>query len=122
MAGYTDAIRQRFMQPQYVHTADTAADYQLSVGAVEQGALLQLFFMVDAQAQRVKRVTFKVYGCGVCIAFADLLCEHLTGMALKDIATINTQQLAQDLSVPSAKMHCVWLANEAVEAFLYDND
>lgn len=121
MAIYSEVIMARFMQPQYAYKERELDDsnqpfyYKVTVGAQEQGAVLTLFVCVDAQTEKVTSAEFQMYGCGACIASADILCERLIGLNLKQLQSFNTQELAAELELPMVKMHCTWLANEALE-------
>lgn len=121
MAAYSDAIMSRFMHTQYAYKEmelDDSAQpfyYKVSVGAQEQGAMLSLFVRVDAQTEKIISAEFQMYGCGACIAVADVLCERLIGLNLGQLQSFNTQELAIELELPMVKMHCTWLASEALE-------
>ena len=115
MAGYSEVIMARFMRPQYAYAGVPFFDYQVSAGAQEQGAMLRLFISVDAHSHKITRAAFQMYGCGACIAFADLLCERLLDYHMAQLTSFNTQELAVALELPRVKMHCTWLANEALE-------
>lgn len=112
---YSDAVRARFMQPHYAGSLNGNATLHVTVGAQEQGALIELYVAVDATEHRITEARFKAYGCGACIATADYLCESLTGLALSQLEHFDTQHIANALELPSVKLHCIWLASEAVE-------
>ena len=121
MAAYSEAIMSRFMHPHYaykeVELDDSAQPfyYKVSAGAQEQGAVLSLFVRVDAHTEQIISAEFQMYGCGACIALADILCERLIGLHLEQLPFFNTQELAVELELPTVKMHCTWLATEALE-------
>jgi|SRR5690554_4557735 len=118
-----DAITQRFMQPRFAGVLALGAGqqtYQAIVGTQQQGSVLHLSIAVDAVTQTVADARFKMYGCGSCIAVADLLCEQLIGLGLKQVQSFNTQDLATTLALPMVKMHCTWLAAEALEKMTTD--
>ena len=115
---YSEAVTARFMHPQFAAVQDMAADlptYQAKIGSQAQGAVLQLYVQVDTETQTVQAAYFKVYGCGACIATADILCERLLGLNIEAVSTFNTQDLATALTLPSVKMYCTWMAAEALE-------
>ena len=112
---YSDAVRVRFMQPQYAGSLTEDTTFQVTVGAQDQGALIKLYVAVDAAEHRITHARFKAYGCGACIATADYLCESLTGLTLSQLEHFDTQNIANALELPSVKLHCIWLASEAVE-------
>lgn len=111
----------RFMHPHYAYKEKEIDDsaqpfyYKVSAGAREQGAVLTLFVRVEAPTEKITSAEFQMYGCGACIATADILCERLIGLNLEQLQSFNTQELAVELKLPMVKMHCTWLANEALE-------
>lgn len=115
---YPKAVMQRFMQPAFAGVLTTeqgCSVYTAKVGSVEQGALLELMLQVNNATQQVSNAHFKMYGCAACIATADLLCEQLISLNLTQLQSFNAQKLAQTLLLPAVKMHCVWLAAEAID-------
>lgn len=113
---YSNALMTRFMRPQFAGELipNQSSVYQAKVGAKDQGALLQLFVQIDSQTQCISAASFKMYGCVACIATADVLCERLIGLDLRQAQSFNTQEIASALALPAVKMHCTWLAAEAL--------
>lgn len=114
---YSDTLMTRFMRPQFAGALTSTTQlpvYQATVGGKDQGVLLQLFIQINNQTQCVSAASFKMYGCGACIATADILCERLIGLNLNEIQSFNTQEIATTLALPAVKMHCTWLATEAL--------
>lgn len=114
---YSNTLMTRFMRPQFAGALSSNAHttvYQAAVGGKDQGALLQLFIQIDSQTQCISAASFKMYGCGACIATADILCEALIGLNLKQAQSFNTQHIATTLELPTVKMHCTWLATEVL--------
>lgn len=116
---YSDAIRMRFMRPQFAGVLAAESILHVMVGAQEQGAVIALWARVDPQTQRIIEARFKAYGCGACIATADYLCELLIGLSPEQLEQFDTQYIANALELPSVKLHCIWLASEAVEQLLF---
>lgn len=118
---YSAAIMARFMQPTYAKPlvpSALARMYQATAGAQDQGVVLTLCVQIDQQSQQISAASFQVYGCGACIATADLLCEMLIGLNLKELLSFNVPSLALALDLPAVKMHCTWLATEVLEKII----
>lgn len=115
---YSEAIRMRFMQPQFAGALTAESALHITVGAQEQGALLALSIDIDPTRKTIAQARFKAYGCGACIATADYLCEQLLGQTPEQLEQFETQHIATALELPSIKLHCIWLAAEAVEQLL----
>lgn len=115
---YSDAILSRFMQPLFAGQVLALAEheiYQADAGTKEQGSLVELQVQINTLTQRVTDARFKIYGCGACVATADILCEQLIGLNLEQTKALDFQQLGFKLSLPPVKMHCIWLMAEVVE-------
>lgn len=115
--GYSEAILRRFMQPQFagqVVNTNAHTVFKAQVGAKEQGAVVHLEVQISTSTQLITDARFKVYGCGACIATADILCEQLIALSLEQVKALDLQQLGLMLTLPPVKMHCIWLMAEVV--------
>ena len=108
---YSDAVRTRFMQPQFAGSLSGEAVLRVTVGAQEQGAVIALDVVVDAIEPRITAARFKAYGCGACIATADYLCESLIGLSQDQLEHMDTQNIASALELASVKL--AWRQAEA---------
>lgn len=112
---YSAAVKERFMHARFGGELHALAHQQVvktQVGDYKQGSVLELSLAIE-QGQ-VHAARFKCYGCGACIALADLVCEKLEGLALTEVKKVMVQPLATELHLPIVKMHCVWLVTEAL--------
>ena len=114
--GYSTAVLTRFMQPQFsgeLKGLDNEYVFVAHTGDYVQGAVLQLAIAVNAATHQIERARFKLYGCGACIALADMACEHLQGLNYEQALQFKAQDIATELELPMVKMHCAWLFTDA---------
>lgn len=114
--GYSTAVLTRFMQPRFageLTAVNTERVLVATAGNYTQGAALQLFVAIDSATQAVEQIKFKLYGCGACIALADMACEHLQGLTYQQALLFKVQDIATQLELPQVKMHCAWLFTDA---------
>lgn len=118
---YSNRVMARFMQPTFQGELAPQAQHrylQAQVGSLDQGAVLQLSVLVDEQTHCIDAARFKMYGCGACIATADVLCEQLIGLTQQALGDYSAQGIAEYLALPPVKLHCTWLAEEAIQQIL----
>jgi nitrogen fixation NifU-like protein len=95
------------------------ANARARVRSSADGDMLQLQLRIEGNIIRVAR--FKVFGCGAAIAAGSVLTELLTGKTTEQAALVNNQQLSELMGgLPSDKVHCSVLAEQAIAEALED--
>ena len=89
------------------------------VGAPACGDVMRLQIKVNDQGI-IEDAKFKTYGCGSAIASSSLATEWMKGKTLDEAETIKNTQLAEELALPSVKIHCSVLAEDAIKAAVRD--
>ena len=88
------------------------------VGAPACGDLMKLQIkVIDGIITDAK---FKTYGCGSAIASSSLVTEWVKGKTLDQASGIKNSQIADELSLPPVKIHCLILAEDAIKAAVAD--
>ena len=85
------------------------------VGAPECGDVLSLQIKVDPVTKVIVDAKFKVFGCVSAIASSALLVEKLKGLTLDEAWNLHNKDIADELVLPPAKIHCSVLAANAVK-------
>ena len=84
------------------------------VGAPACGDVMKLDLKLD-ENDKILDVKFKTYGCGSAIASSSLFVEMLKGRHIDDAKKIKDYEIAKALELPSIKIHCSVLAEEAIQ-------
>ena len=89
------------------------------VGAPACGDVMRLQIRVDGDGV-IEDAKFKTYGCGSAIASSSLLTEWVKGRSLEDATRIRNKDIADELGLPTVKIHCSVLAEDAIKAAIAD--
>lgn len=90
-----------------------------NVGNPTCGDIMRLFIKVKDGV--ITEAKFKTFGCGAAIATSSMMTELITGKTIEEARTISNQAVAEALGgLPSQKMHCSVLAEEALQSALED--
>lgn len=113
---YTDKVKDHFQNPRNAGDMPDADAIGRAASSVH-GDILQLYLKIEGG--KVKRATFKTFGCGAAIATSSLLTELVKGKTLEEVKLITNQQVADALGgLPPIKMHCSVLAEQALKSAL----
>ncbi|MCL2420728.1 MAG: iron-sulfur cluster assembly scaffold protein, partial [Defluviitaleaceae bacterium] len=64
---------------------------------------------------------FKTFGCGAAVATSSMATELIIGKTIQEAMQITNKKVLEALGgLPSAKVHCSVLAEEALQAALWD--
>ena len=92
------------------------------VGAPACGDVMKLQIKcqnIDGE-NRIVDARFKTYGCGSAIASSGQLIDMLKGKTLEEAQAISNQEIVYILELPSIKIHCSVLAEEAIHRAIDD--
>ena len=83
------------------------------VGAPACGDVMKLDLKLNIDGL-IEDVKFKTYGCGSAIASSTLFVEMLKGRTIEQAKLIKDKEIAEALELPSIKLHCSVLAEQAI--------
>ena len=89
------------------------------VGAPACGDVMRLQIQVNDKGV-IEEAKFKTYGCGSAIASSSLLTEWVKGKTLDEASQIKNTEIVDELELPSVKIHCSVLAEDAIKAAITD--
>src|SRR5712672_2833015 len=118
---YGDKVLQHYENPKNVGTLDKN-DPNVGtglVGAPACGDVMRLQIQISADG-KIQDAKFKTFGCGSAIASSSLVTEWVKGKTVDEAMTIKNTHIAQELSLPPAKIHCSVLAEDAIKAPIAD--
>lgn len=115
---YSEKVMDHFMNPRNMgEIAD--ADGVGTVGNPSCGDVMRLYIKVSDGL--ITDAKFKTFGCGAAIATSSMTTEMVKGKSVDEALKLSNEAVAEALDgLPSAKMHCSVLAEEALRAAIED--
>jgi len=115
---YSEKVMEHFANPRNVGEISDA-DGIGEVGNAKCGDIMKIFLKIENNI--ITDIKFKTFGCGAAIATSSAATEMLRGKSVKDALAFSNQDVVAELGgLPSAKMHCSVLAEEAVKSAIAD--
>ncbi|MFC1958636.1 Fe-S cluster assembly scaffold protein NifU [Chloroflexota bacterium] len=115
---YSDKVMEHFMNPRNVGEIENP-DGVGHVGNPVCGDIMELYIKVNDSI--ITDAKFKTFGCGAAIATSSMLTELVKGRSINEALGISNQAVAEALDgLPSVKMHCSVLAEEALKSAIED--
>ena len=113
---YSDKVLDHYENPRNVGTMDKD-DINVGtgmVGAPACGDVMKLQIKID-ENDVITDACFKTYGCGSAIASSSLLTEWVKGKSLTEASLIKNTDIAEELALPTVKIHCSVLAEDSIK-------
>ncbi len=115
---YSEKVMEHFYNPRNVGVLEDA-DGVGKVGNPVCGDMMELFIKVADDT--IKDIKFRTFGCGAAIATSSMVTELVKGKTIEEALKVSNKTVAEALGgLPPVKMHCSVLAEEALEAAIYD--
>lgn len=122
MATYADRVLDYYNNPANAGTLDRSQS-NVGTGLVHVADYIEVVRIqveVSPASRRIMEAKFKTFGSGAAIAVSSLAAEWIKGKTIEEAARIDHMDLVEDLSLPPAKIHCAFLAEDAVKAAIND--
>ena len=115
---YSEKVMDHFRNPRNVgEIAD--ADGIGEVGNAKCGDIMRMYIKVDDGI--ITDVKFMTFGCGSAIATSSIATEMIKGKSIDEALELSNKAVVEALGgLPSHKIHCSVLAEEAVKAAVKD--
>ncbi len=115
---YSEKVLDHFSNPRNVGEIEKA-DGVGTVGNAKCGDIMQMYLKVDNGI--ITDVKFKTFGCGAAIATSSVATEMVKGKTIDEALQLTNKAVAEALDgLPSQKVHCSLLAEEAIHAAIED--
>jgi len=115
---YSEKVMEHFKNPRNVGEIPDA-DGIGDVGNTICGDIMRLYIKVEDG--KIKDAKFKTFGCGAAIATSSMVTEIVKGKTVEDALKISNKAVAEALGgLPSVKMHCSVLAEQALKSAIED--
>lgn len=115
---YSDKVMNHFMHPRNVGEITDASGVG-TVGNPVCGDVMKMFIKVENGI--IIDAKFKTFGCGAAIATSSMVTDMVKGKTIEEALKISNHAVAEALGgLPSIKMHCSVLAEQALKSALKD--
>lgn len=116
---YSQKVMDYFMNPRNMGEIEDASGVG-TVGNAKCGDIMRMYLKVNEQGI-IEEVKFKTFGCGAAIATSSMATELVVGKTVEEALKITNKAVAEALDgLPQNKVHCSLLAEEAINAALWD--
>ena len=117
---YSKKVMEHYEKPRNIGSMDSSSVSVGTglVGAPECGDVMKLQILVEDD--KIVDAKFKTFGCGSAIASSSLVTEWVKGKTLDEAESIQNTEIVKELSLPTVKIHCSVLAEDAIKAAIND--
>ena len=111
---YSEKVMDHFRNPRNLGKMDDA-DGIGEVGNAKGGDIMKMYIKVKDGI--IEDVKFNTFGCGSAIASSSMATEMIKGKSIDDALELSNKAVVEALDgLPTHKIHCSVLAEEAVKA------
>lgn len=115
---YSEKVMDHFANPRNVGEIEDANAVG-EVGNAKCGDIMKIYMKIEDNI--IKEVKFKTFGCGAAVATSSMATEMVKGKTIEDALKLTNKAVMEALDgLPPAKVHCSVLAEEAINAAIYD--
>lgn len=115
---YSEKVMEHFSNPHNVGEIENA-DGIGEVGNAKCGDIMKMYLKIDNEI--VTDVKFKTFGCGAAIATSSIATDMIKGKPLAQALQLTNKAVVEALDgLPTVKLHCSVLAEQAVKAAIAD--
>jgi nitrogen fixation NifU-like protein len=116
---YSAKVMDHFTNPRNVGEIEGASGVG-TVGNAKCGDIMRVYLDIDDNGI-IKDVKFKTFGCGAAVATSSMATELIKGKSIDEALKLTNKSVMEALDgLPTVKVHCSVLAEEAVRAALWD--
>ena len=118
MALYSEKVMDHFKNPRNVGKMEDA-DGVGEVGNAKCGDIMKMYLKIEDGI--IVDAKFNTFGCGSAIATSSMATELIKGKSIEEALQLSNKAVVEALDgLPTHKIHCSVLAEEAVKAAIRD--
>lgn len=116
---YSEKVMDHFMNPRNVGEIENASGCG-TVGSAACGDIMRVYLDIDDN-QIIQNAKFKTFGCASAVATSSMATEMIIGKSVHEALEVTNKAVMEALDgLPPVKVHCSVLAEEAIQAALWD--
>ena len=116
---YSEKVMDHFTNPRNVGEIENASGVG-TVGNAKCGDIMRMYLDIDDNGI-IQDVKFKTFGCGAAVATSSMATELVKGKTVQEALLVTNKAVMEALDgLPTVKVHCSLLAEEAIHAALWD--
>lgn len=117
---YSEKVMDHFRNPRNIGEMENP-DGVGEVGNAKCGDIMRMYIKVNKETMIIEDVKFMTFGCGSAIATSSMATELIKGKPISEALKLSNQAVVEALDgLPTHKIHCSVLAEEAVKAAVKD--
>lgn len=118
MSLYSEKVMDHFRNPRNVGVIENA-DGIGEVGNAKCGDIMKIYLKIEDDI--IVDVKFETFGCGSAIASSSMATELIKGKTVSEALALTNKAVVEALDgLPTHKIHCSVLAEEAIKKALQD--
>lgn len=115
---YSDKVLDHFSNPRNVGVIEDA-DGIGEIGNAKCGDIMRMYLKIEDGV--IVDAKFKTFGCGAAVATSSIATEMVIGKTIEEALKLSNKAVVEALDgLPSSKIHCSVLAEEAIKSALYN--
>ena len=115
---YNEKVMEIFKNPKNVGSL-RGANAKGRVGNAACGDIMEIYLIIEDEI--IKEAKFKTFGCAAAIVSTSVATELIRGKTIEEALQIKNQQILEILGgLPTSKIHCSVLAEEAIASAIED--
>lgn len=116
---YSEKVMEHFSNPRNVGEIENASGVG-TVGNAKCGDIMRMYLDIDENGV-IQDCKFKTFGCGAAVATSSMATELVIGKTVEEALKVTNKSVMEALDgLPTQKIHCSLLAEEAIHSALWD--